>query len=260
MGLGAMLLGLGGLALGVALAAATQPASDRPRSGLEFVSPETRAMQADDAVNPGMLWVQDGARLWSAPAGRQGQACADCHGDAANSMRGVATRYPAYDVVLKRPIDLQGRIGQCRQTRQGAPPPAAESDELLALTAFVAHQSRGLPINPPADARLAPNIENGRRLYMQRMGQLDLSCAACHDGLAGRRLSGSLIPQAHPTAYPLYRLEWQTVGSLQRRFRNCMIGVRAEPFEYGSEAFIDLELYLMTQARGLPIETPGVRP
>lgn len=263
MGAAAILAGLGGLALAAAVAVAAQESQApqaAPRSGLDFVSPETRAMQADDAANPGMLWVQDGARLWSAPAGPEGRACAACHGVAAISMRGVAARYPAFDETLKRPIDLQGRIGHCRTAKQGAAPLAAESDELLALTAFVAHQSRGLPINPPTDARLTPHIETGRRLYAQRMGQLDLSCAACHDGLAGRRLSGSLIPQAHPTAYPLYRLEWQTVGSLQRRFRNCMIGVRAEPFDYGSEAFIDLELYLMSQARGLPIETPGVRP
>ena len=39
---------------------------------------------------------------------------------------------------------------------------------------------------------------------------------------------------AHPTGYPLYRLEWQDVGSLQRRLRNCMSGMRAEPFAFGS--------------------------
>ncbi|WP_460427902.1 FAD-dependent oxidoreductase [Azotobacter armeniacus] len=76
-------------------------------------------------------------------------------------------------------------------------------------------------------------------------GQLDLSCAACHDDNWGKRLGGSLIPQAHPTAYPLYRLEWQSLGSLQRRMRNCMIGVRAEPFDFGAPELVDLELYLM---------------
>lgn len=242
------------------VAVAAQERNERPRSGLEFISPETRAMQADDTANPGMLWVEDGKRLWVAPAGPAGRSCASCHGEAASSMRGVAARYPAFDARRERPVDLQGRVNGCRQEKQGAEPLSAESDDLLALTAYVAHQSRGLPISPPRDPRLAPHLENGRRLYEQRLGQLDLSCAACHEGLAGRRLSGSLIPQAHPTAYPLYRLEWQAVGSLQRRFRNCMIGVRAEPFDYGSPEFIDLELYLMSRARGLPIETPGVRP
>lgn len=257
---GLLVGGLAALGLCAAYAGLAQEAADRPRSGLDYVSPETRAMQADDSANPGMLWVQDGERLWSEPAKPGGRSCASCHGEAAKSMRGVAARYPAFDAARRRPVDLQGRINGCRREKQGAPELPAESPELLSLAAYVAHQSRGLPITPPTDPRLTPHIENGRRLYAQRLGQLDLSCAACHDALAGKRLSGSLIPQAHPTAYPLYRLEWQSVGSLQRRFRNCMIGVRAEPFDYGSAEFIDLELYLMSRARGLPIETPGVRP
>ena len=50
---------------------------------------------------------------------------------------------------------------------------------------------------------------------MQREGQLNLSCANCHDDNWDKRLAGSPIPQAHPTGYPIYRLEWQTLGSLQ---------------------------------------------
>jgi sulfur-oxidizing protein SoxA len=60
--------------------------------------------------------------------------------------------------------------------------------------------------------------------------------------------------------HPVYRLEWQSLGSLQRRLRNCMIGVRAEPYEYGAAEAVALELYLMGRARGMPIETPAVRP
>jgi sulfur-oxidizing protein SoxA len=87
-----------------------------------------------------------------------------------------------------------------------------------------------------------------------------LSCAQCHDDNAGQRLAGSVIPQAHPTGYPLYRLEWQGVGSLQRRLRNCMVGVRSEPFPYGSAEYIALELFLMRRADGMLLETPAVRP
>jgi sulfur-oxidizing protein SoxA len=123
-------------------------------------------------------------------------------------------------------------------------PLAPESDELLSLTTYVAHQSRGMPITPAADPRLAPFRDNGWRLFQSRIGQLGLSCAACHEANWGKRLGGSVIPQAHPNGYPLYRLEWQAVGSLQRRLRNCMIGVRAEPFDFGAPEFVDLELYL----------------
>jgi L-cysteine S-thiosulfotransferase len=207
-----------------------------------------------------MLWVLDGDELRRRPAPCGEPACAGCHGEAATSMRGVAAHYPAFDAGAGRPIDLQGRINQCRTARQKAPAFAAEGRELLALTTLVAHQSRGLPIAPPDDPRLAPARERGRALFTRRVGQLDLSCAQCHDDRAGGRLAGNPIPQAHPTAYPLYRLEWQGLGSLQRRLRNCLTGVRAEPYPYGAPEYVDLELFLMSRAAGMKVETPGVRP
>ena len=135
-----------------------------------------------------------------------------------------------------------------------------ESRELLALTAYLGLQSRGEPIAPPDDPRLTPYREKGRELYNQRIGQLNLACVHCHDDNWGKSLAGNKIPQAHPTGYPIYRLEWQSLGSLQRRLRNCMIGMRAEPYAYGAAEYVDMELYLMWRARGMKVETPAVRP
>jgi L-cysteine S-thiosulfotransferase len=256
----ALLLLMFMVAGGVAAQTAQQDKQQDKRSGFEFMSPQTQAMQTDADSNPGMLWVQDGRRLWNQPQGANQKSCTSCHGDAAKSMRGVAARYPSFDARSARPIDLVGRINQCRQHRQSAPPLAHESDELLALSAYIAHQSHGMPITPASDEHLQPFRENGRRWFERRLGQLQLSCAACHTERAGERLGGSLIPQAHPTGYPLYRLEWQTMGSLQRRLRGCLTGVRAEPFQFGAQEFVDIELFLMSRAAGLKIETPAVRP
>ena len=110
------------------------------RSGYQDASPETRAMQDDDASNPGFLWVQQGEALWAERAGNAGRSCADCHA----SMRGVAARYPVFDARLGRPITLAQRIQQCRVERQGAGPLAPDSDALLGLTAYVGLQSRGM--------------------------------------------------------------------------------------------------------------------
>jgi sulfur-oxidizing protein SoxA len=234
--------------------------SQDKRSGFEFMSPQTQAMQSDAGSNPGMLWLIDGERQWQQAQSPANKSCATCHGDAAKSMRGVAARYPAFDARTRKPIDLMGQINLCRQRQQSAPPLARESDELLALSTYVAHQSQGMPITPAVDSRLRPFRENGRRWFERRLGQLQLSCAACHDERAGARLGGSVIPQGHPTGYPLYRLEWQTLGSLQRRLRGCLVGVRAEPFEFGAPEYVDIELFLMSRAAGLKIETPAVRP
>ena len=217
-------------------------------------------MQQDDAANPAMLWVAEGAAKWSERPALDARSCADCHGDATVSMRGVAARYPMFDVQSGSVLDLQGRINQCRTARQSAPALAHESDLLLALVSYVALQSRGLPITPPEDPRLDIPRERGRQFFLRRQGHLDLACANCHDDNWGRKLGGSTVPQAHPAGYPIYRLEWQTMGSVQRRFRNCLTGIRAEPYEFGAPEYVELELYLMWRARGMPMESPGVRP
>jgi sulfur-oxidizing protein SoxA len=239
---------------------AAEVARDARRSGFEAMSPATQAMQRDDARNPGMLWVSDGEALWKRKEGKTARACADCHGSAPTTMRGVAARYPAFDHPSGKPINLAQRIAACRAKHQQAEPLRPESAELLSLESYVAHQSRGVPIAPPDDPRLAPSRERGRKLFEQRFGQLDLACAQCHEGNAGKRLAGSVIPQGHPTGYPVYRLEWQSLGSLQRRIRGCMSGVRAEPFPYGAPELVELELHLAWRAAGMPLESPGVRP
>lgn len=236
-------------------------AADEPRrSGSDFMSRETQEMQREDALNPGMLWVAEGEALWKETPAAGMQSCAGCHGDAATAMRGVAARYPAFDAARQKPIDLQQRINTCRETHQQQPAFAAESRPLLGLSAYLGLQSRGLPVAPPDDPRLQPARQRGEKLFHTAMGQLNFSCTQCHDANAGKRLAGSPIPQAHPTGYPIYRLEWQGMGSLQRRLRNCMTGVRAEPFPYGVDELVDLELYLNTRAAGMPVETPAVRP
>jgi sulfur-oxidizing protein SoxA len=230
------------------------------RSGYSFMSPDTQAMQNDDTTNPGMLWVLDGEALWKSKAGATGKACADCHNDARTSMKGVAARYPAFDKTLGRPVNLEQRINLCRARHQEATPLPYESRDLLALTAFLAQQSRGVAIVAAADPQLEPFTTKGRDLFMQRRGQLNLACTNCHDDNWDKHLAGSAITQALPTGYPLYRLEWQSLGSLQRRLRNCMIGTRAQTYDYGAPQLVELELYLMSRARGMPIETPAVRP
>jgi sulfur-oxidizing protein SoxA len=244
----------------VPLLFAAEIPSNQRRSGFSFMAPDTQAIQNDDAANPGMLWVLDGEALWKARAGAAGKSCADCHHDAPSSMRGVAARYPAFDNALGRPVDLEQRVNLCRTEHQQATPLPYESRDLLALTSFVAWQSRGMAIETGADPRLEPFVAKGREVFMRRQGQLNLGCANCHDDNWDKRLAGSAVTQGHPTGYPLYRLEWQSLGSLQRRLRACIFGIRAQPYDYGAPELVELELYLMSRARGMPVETPAVRP
>ena len=214
------------------------PLSER-KSGYEFMSRETRAMQDDAVTGPAVLTLLDGEALW----GKLG--CAACH----TNMKGVAARYPA--IVGGKLTTLE------QQVRHRNPELAYESRELLALTAFVAKQSRGMPIEV---SEIKSHLEAGRAFFHKRQGQLNLACANCHDDNWGKKLAGTPIPQAHPTGYPIYRLEWQSVGSITRRFRNCLTGMRAELLPHGAPELVDLEAYLMWRARGMKMEAPAVRP
>jgi sulfur-oxidizing protein SoxA len=231
------------------------------KSGATYMSPATQAMQRDDTQNPGMLWVANGETLWrTAPADGNGKSCASCHNDATTGMRGKAAAYPRFSQAAGKVITLSDQINQCRVGALQAPALKPESPDLLALEAYIGLQSRGLPVMSPADPQTRQAAARGQKLFTTRIGQLNLSCAQCHDNNAGKRLAGALIPQGHANAYPIYRLEWQSVGSLQRRLRNCMNGVRAEVPPYGAPDLVDLEAYLALRAKGMPIETPGVRP
>ena len=230
---------------------------DKLRSGIEFAGADVRAMQADDFANPGFLWVERGEKLWSDATGEA--SCASCHGEAKNSMRGVATRYPAFDATSGGVLDLEARINDCRVRRQKLAPLARESDDLLGLTAYVALQSRGMPTAATIDGGAHDAFERGRSFYYARHGQMNLACAQCHEQNWGKRLYAETLSQGHGNAFPAYKLEWQSLGSLQRRIRACLFGVRAEMPAPGAPELTDVELFLAWRAQGLPLEAPGVR-
>lgn len=232
-----------------------------PRSGRDFQSRETRAVEEDEFAHPGQLWVEQGSRLAREPMGQGGRRCIDCHGETGGllTLRGAAARHPLWNPALRKVLNLEQQINQCVTTRQQSTPLAWESRELLSLTAWVSQQSRGLPISVNAQGEALATWERGRALYLQRIGQMNLACTHCHDRNWGKTLLAESVSQGQPDGWPAYRLEWQSLASLQRRLRACFHGVRAEQPAFGSDDLVALEFYLASRARGLPLSAPGVR-
>ncbi len=232
--------------------------SQRVKSGFEFLTPESQLLQEDSFANPGYLWVDKGRALFEDASGAA--SCQSCHGqDGSRRLVGAAARYPALDGVSGTLLNLEGRINQCRTRQQGLPPLEYESDELLSLTAYVASLSRGMPYAVSIEGESRAFFETGRAYFFRRKGQLNLACNQCHDDNWGKRLRGDIISQGHGNAYPGYRMEWQSFGSLHRRIRDCDIGVRAAPYPAGSALYNSVELYLAWRAVGLTLESPGIR-
>jgi sulfur-oxidizing protein SoxA len=229
------------------------------RSGYTYAKAETRAIQDDDFENPAMLWVDTGGELWEEVDGEAGKSCASCHGDAEETMAEVGATYPVYFEPWKKLMNVEQRINYCRTENMKAKAWKWESRELLAMTAFVRHQSRGKPVAVKIDGPAEPFYEKGKEFYYQRRGQLDMACKNCHEDNAGNMIRANLLSQGHSNGFPTYRLKWQKVGSLHRRFRGCNKQVRATPYKAGSDEYVNLELYLANRGRSLPVETPAVR-
>ena len=229
------------------------------RTGYVFLTPDTRDIQDDDFANPAFVWVDTGEELWSTVDGKAGKSCASCHGDAGKSMKGVGAAYPKYASEVKKLMALQHRINWERENRMQAKPWKWESSEMLGMTAYIKLQSRGMPVNVKIDGPAKPFYEKGKKFYNQRRGMLDMACANCHLGYPATMVRSNLLSQGMPNGFPLFRLKWQTLGSLHRRFRGCNTQIRARPYKRGSEEYTNLELFIMDRAKDLPMETPAVR-
>lgn len=231
----------------------------KEKSGYVYATPQTRAIQDDDFSNPAFLAVDQGKKLWSQVEGTKGKSCESCHGAAESSMKNIAASYPKWVPRLGKVVDIEQRINEMRTNAMGAPAYKWESPQLLAMTTYVKLQSRGAPVRVATNGPAHVVWLTGEHLYKMRRGQLDMSCQMCHVLNTDRKLRSETISQGQTNGFPTYRLKWQSVGSVQRRFQGCNKKVRATPYPYGSDENVALELYVASRGEGLPVETPAVR-
>lgn len=248
---------------GVTAIKVAPPTKDHPLSkiisGWDFRSKETKALQQDDFENPGMLWVERGEGLWSKVNGKAGKSCKTCHDDASKTMKGVGASMPKWDAKLKRPVTMEQRINTCLTENMEAEKWKWESESMLSMTSYVRHQSRGMAVNVKSDGPMKSWVEKGKDIYYTRVGQLDMSCANCHETNYRKYIRADHLSQGQSNGFPTYRLKWQKIGSLHRRFKGCMKNIRATPYKVGSDEFVALEVYLAQRGKGLQVEAPAVR-
>jgi len=229
-------------------------------SGWHFRTPETRALEADTFENPGLLGVEQGEEIWNTVEGTEGKSCASCHDDAAVSMKGVGAAYPKWDADSGKPINVELRINKCRVENMGAEPYKFDKGGQKPLTAFIKHQSLGMPVAMDLDSgEMQKWWEQGKETYYRRTGQLNLSCASCHENNQGKYIRADHLSQGNVNGFPTYRLKQNKLISLHNRFRGCIRDTRAEFPAAFSDTLMGLEVYTTWRGTGLSVETPGVR-
>lgn len=229
-------------------------------SGWLFREPETRKMEADAFQNPGMLAVEEGEALWSKAEGIAGKSCSSCHNDAAKTMKGVGASYPKWDKTANKPLNVESRINKCRTDNMGAEPYKYDAREQVVLTTYIKHQSLGQPVKTEVgDGPMKTWWEKGKERYYLRTGQLNLSCASCHEGGFDKHIRADHLSQGQINGFPTYRFQQGAMVSLQERFRNCVRDTRANMPEGMSDELLALEVYVTWRGTGLSVETPAVR-
>jgi sulfur-oxidizing protein SoxA len=151
---------------------------DEVLSGWFYRTGETRVLETDTFQNPGMLRVEEGEAIWNTVEGTEGKSCATCHGDASESMKGISAAYPKWDAKENRPINIELQINRCREANMGAEPYPFDKGGQKPLTAYIKHQSLGVPVELDLrEGDMQSWWDRGKDLYYTRTGQLDLVLA-----------------------------------------------------------------------------------
>jgi sulfur-oxidizing protein SoxA len=233
---------------------------DEVISGWHYRTEETRALEADSFQNPGMLYVERGEEIWNTVDGAAGKSCASCHGDDGEFLKGLGANYPKWDEANNRPINIELQINACREANMEAKPYKFDAADQKALTTYIKHQSIGIPVKVDlTQGEMKSWWDKGEELYYTRTGQLNLSCATCHEDYNGNYIRADHLSQGNVNGFPTYRLKQSSMVSLHNRFRGCIRDTRAEFPAAFSDDLMALEVYVTWRGSGLSVETPAVR-
>lgn len=234
-------------------------AVDEVISGWLFRTSETQSLQMDDFDNPGMIFVDQAMDDWGTAVGSEGKSCADCHGAVEDSMEGVRAVYPKWNETAGEVRTVAQMINECRTDRMGADALGYTSAAMARMEALISMQSRGMPVNVAIDGPAQETWEWGKELYYTRTGQLQMSCANCHEDNYGNNIRADHLSQGQINGFPVYRLKNAKLTTPHGRFKGCVRDTRAETYGTGSDAFVALELYVASRGNGLSVEGVSVR-
>jgi sulfur-oxidizing protein SoxA len=228
--------------------------------GVYAIDPIARqSWQAIEEFPPYEEAIEQGEALFNTPF-KNGRRYADC---LPSKGIGIAHEYPRWDRGKGEVITLARAINDCRAANQEAPLPYEKGD-MAGLLAYMAFTSRGKPITitiADDDPRALLAYQQGKDFYYHRRGQLNFACATCHVQNAGKQLRSEILSPSlgHTSHWPVYRLKWSEMGTLHRRFRECLEQIKARPIPAQSPEFRNLEYFLSFMSNGIPTNGPSTR-
>lgn len=261
------------LALGAAACAAALPIQAQQKSAADGIA-EYRKMLEDG--NPAELFEAKGEGLWKTKRGPKNASLEQCDlGKGPGKVKGAFVELPRYFADTKRVQDLESRLLSCMETLQGfnageiakTPFGRGEQQNMEALVAYIASESRGLKFNlPQGHAEEKAMLELGRRAFFMRAGPYDFACASCHSE-PGKRIRLQDLPDLTKNpgdgigfaAWPAYRVSSGELWSMQRRLNDCFRQQRFPYPGYASDVTIALGSYMGVNAKGAESIAPAIK-
>jgi L-cysteine S-thiosulfotransferase len=259
--------------LALALAALAATAALAQKSATESIE-EYRAMLADG--NPAELFEAKGEALWKQKRGPKNASLEKCDlGKGPGVVKGVFVELPRYFPDTQKVQDLESRLVACMEMHQGfnaaeiakTPFGKDEQSNVTALATWIAAESKGMKFNlPQSHAQEKEMYEIGKRLFFQRAGSHDFSCASCH-GEDGKRIRLQDLPNLTKNpgagngfgAWPAYRVSNGQMWGMQLRLNDCYRQQRFPYPGFGSDATIALSTYLGVNGKGGTSTAPTIK-
>jgi L-cysteine S-thiosulfotransferase len=235
---------------------------------------EYRAMLQDG--NPAELFEAKGEDLWKTPRGPKNASLEKCDlGKGPGVVKGTFVELPRYFADTQKMQDLESRLVSCMESLQGfnaaeilkTPFGRGEMANVTALATWIAAESKGLRFNlSQTHTQEKTFYEVGKRLFFQRGGTHDFSCASCH-GEVGKRIRLQDLPilTQNPgdgvgfAAWPAYRVSNGQMWSMQLRLNDCYRQQRFPYPGFASDATVALATYLGVNAKGATSAAPAIK-
>lgn len=259
------------LVLALGLMAAT--AALAQKSATQAIE-EYRAMLADG--NPADLFEARGEALWKQKRGPKNASLELCDlGKGPGVVKGAFVELPRHFADTQKVQDLESRLVSCMEMLQGlnaqeianTPFGRGEQNNVTALATWVSAESKGLKFSlPQAHPQERVMYEVGKRMFYQRAGSHDFSCASCH-GEDGKRIRLQDLPNLTKNpgagngfgAWPAYRVSNGQMWGMQLRLNDCYRQMRFPYPGFGSDATIALGVFLGVTGNGGASTAPTIK-
>jgi sulfur-oxidizing protein SoxA len=175
----------------------------------------------------------------------------------------IVGEYPMFDEKKGEVVTLTGAINSCLKAA-GQKPFKWTKGKITQVEAYFADKSKeaGKKIDIKINSKAAMEAyERGKKEYYSQRGYLKLSCASCHVQGSGQRVRLEYLSPllGAVTHFPVYRMKWTGLGTLERRIKGCEKNQGENPHKPTSKWTAEMLYFMAYMSNGLPLDGPDVR-